>query len=140
MQNISVRRLAGPGFQTFEVVTDRWGLYFEERRRILSSPPPGRYRTWRRLASIRRDSDLAVPQDVLERAGLTLTIHAGVVLLYPEDELGLLQGRFEAHPFAGRAPIDLIVTGAMGGLRAVAGWLAAAGQEGAILPNEADRQ
>lgn len=111
-------RVSGGGLRTFLAIADRWGLTTVERRIVLGWPSNSTYRRWVMRARSRQPLTLSVDQ--LMRISASLGIHAGLQMLYAEEE----QVPWLRHPngnavFGGRPPLALVTCGSLDGLMVV---------------------
>lgn len=108
-------RLSGAGLRTFLNIADRWGLTTTERRIVLGWPAGSTYRRWVRRA--RAEQPLTLSVDQLMRISAALGIHAGLQVLYPEEEqVAWLREPHSNAVFGGRPPLALVTCGSLDGL------------------------
>ena len=134
-------RLSGPGLRTFLAVADRWRLSEEQQLRIAGAPSDTTYRSL--VENVRNGQDLVLDPGVLVRISTILGIYGSLASLYKTDEarLAWLHGPYNATPFNGRAPMDLVLDGSLASLLIVHDFLAAlCAGNGSVPPNEIDRE
>ena len=106
------RRLSGPAVSLFLRTCDLWDLKVEERMAILGGVSRQTYHNWKagKVGALSRDQ--------LERISLVLGVLKGLRLVFAEDAHGVrwLKAVNADAPFRGRAPLELMAEGGMGGL------------------------
>ena len=133
------RRLSAPGFRTFLMICELWGLTDVERLVILGMPLRPTYRNWSKL--VRQQRDITLNVDTLIRISIVLGIHQALGLLYPDERDGVawLRTPNSALAFGGRAPMTLVTCGTQDGLLSVRRFLDAACGGLYMPPNELDQ-
>lgn len=106
------RRLSAPAVALFLRTCDLWDLKVEERTAILGGVSRQTYHNWRsgKVGALSRDQ--------LERISLVLGVLKGLRLVFAEGAQGVrwLKAVNTDAPFRGRAPLELMAEGGMGGL------------------------
>lgn len=113
------RRLSAPAVTLFLRTADLWDLKVEERMAMLGGIARQTYHNWKagKVGPLSRDQ--------VERISLVLGILKGLRLVFAEDAQGVrwLKAVNEDAPFGGRAPLDLMAEGGIGGLHDVRRYL-----------------
>lgn len=131
-------RLSGPGLRTFLNVALRWQLSEEEQVRLLRASSVNELRHWAEAAQAQQS--LTLETDVLMRISALLGLFGDLrqIIATADEERRWLRGKNNAAPFLGRAPIEILLNGALENLLDVRRHVLALGQ-GYHAPNEADR-
>lgn len=134
------RELSGPGLRALLNITQLWQLNEVERLRLLGSPARSTYHQWRSKALA--GQPISLPLDTLLRISGVLGIHKALRILFLTDQEGLhwLRQPNRALPFAGAAPMRLLLNGTPDGITQVRRFLDAmrGGQAMPPLAGEAD--
>lgn len=116
-------RVSGPGFRAFRAIADHWQLDEAKRRTLLGEPPRSTYQNWQKKAETRQD--LSLPLDTLLRISAVLGVHKALGILFQDEAQALiwLKGAHDGLPFAGRAPLDVMLEGTQDGILTVRRYL-----------------
>ena len=113
------RRVSAPAVTLFLRTADLWDLKVEERMAMLGGIARQTYHNWKagKIGALSRDQ--------VERISLALGVLKGLRLIFAEDAQGVrwLKAANEDAPFRGRAPLDLMTEGGIGGLHDVRRYL-----------------
>jgi hypothetical protein len=111
--------LGEAGFRTFLRIADRWRLTEKERIGILGLD------TVAQLAVLEMGETDALAESTLERLSYALGIYKAINTLLPVPERAdsWIRAANTAPTFAGRPPIDRMITGSISDLRAVRQYL-----------------
>ncbi len=75
-----VRDLSGPALRTFFRIAKAWNLDAEQSRNLLGSPGRTTFFRWK------RNQDVVLPKDALERISYVLGIYKALHILFPRPE------------------------------------------------------
>jgi hypothetical protein len=134
------RRLSGPGLRAFLAIADLWGLSEEQRRLVLGLPSRSTFHNWAK--TVREHGELTLGVDTLQRISAVLGIHQALGVLFSSEREGVAWLR-SPHAaavavFAGRPPLDLVVSGTQDGMLTVRRFLDAARGGTYMEPNAVD--
>jgi Protein of unknown function (DUF2384) len=131
-------KLSAPGLRAFLGIAGLWGLTEQERLLVLGLPARSTYHAWVRAA--KGGGRITLPVDTLLRISAVLGIHKALRILFATDAeaVAWLRGPHAALPFAGQAPLALVIGGTQDGLMAVRRFLDAARGGLFMPPNAAD--
>jgi hypothetical protein len=112
-------RVSGPGLRAFRVIADRWGLDEAQRRTLLGEPPRSTYHAWMKKAA--DGAGPTLPLDTLLRISAVLGVHKALTILFVHGTEAMiwLKGPHGGLPFAGRAPMDVMLDGTQDGILTV---------------------
>lgn len=114
---------SGAALRTISAIVDLWQVSHGELASILDVPE----RFLEQWLQVSVDGGrLILDEDILERAGMLIGIYHSLHDITPDEatQIAWLRGPHLSDPFAGRAPLDLMMDGA-GGLKQVHGYLGA---------------
>jgi hypothetical protein len=105
-------RLSAPALRTFVNIAAEWGLSERDRLAVLGQPGRSTYHAW--LAKANAGRSLTLPLDTLVRISAVLGVYKAVKLIFVRegDDVAWLRAPNSGPLFAGRAPLDLITSGA----------------------------
>ena len=105
-------RLGGPALRTFVNIAAEWDLSERDRLAVLGQPGRSTYHAW--LAKAHAGRSVTLPLDTLVRISAVLGIYKAVKLVFVRegDDVAWLRAPNSGPLFAGRAPLDLITSGA----------------------------
>lgn len=113
------RRISAPAVALFLRTADLWDLKVEERMAMLGGIARQTYHNWKagKVGALSRDQ--------VERISLVLGVLKGLRLVFAEDAQGVrwLKAANDDGPFRGRAPLELMTEGGIGGLHDVRRYL-----------------
>ncbi len=101
------KALSGPALRTFFRIAEAWGLDIEEQMALLGQPARSTFFNWK------KDPDVTLPKDTLERISYILGIYKGLQILLPDERAAdSWVKRPNAAPcFGGRSALDRMLSG-----------------------------
>ena len=113
------RRLSAPGLKTFFRIAGLWGLSSEEQMTLLGLTSRSTFFNWR------RDPEVSLSKDTLERISYVLGIYKALRILLPDDKAADAWVRQpNAAPFfGGRSALERMLSGQVADLFVVRQYL-----------------
>jgi hypothetical protein len=113
------RRLSAAGLRAFIRLSERWQLSVAEQMRLLGLRSRSTWFKWR------RDPDVDLPADTLERLSYLLGIYKALQLLFADPQRAdeWLRRPNDAAPFGGRSALDRMLSGQVADLYVVRQYL-----------------
>lgn len=113
------RQLSAAGLRAFMRLSELWHLSVAEQMRLLGLRSRSTWFKWR------RDPEVDLPPDTLERLSYLLGIYKALQLLFPDPRRAdeWLRRPNEAAPFAGRSALDRMLSGQVADLYVVRQYL-----------------
>jgi len=109
------------GLNAFFRILDAWSVTDEERRLLLGNPSRATLRTFK------EGSPEFVTSDTLDRLSYVLGIHKALAILFSqENQVRWLKNPNQDTPFAGKSPLDHMLSGRIEAMREVRRYLDAA--------------
>ncbi|WP_367198824.1 antitoxin Xre-like helix-turn-helix domain-containing protein [Amorphus sp. 3PC139-8] len=101
------RELSAPGLRTFFRIAEEWGLSIDQQMTLLGLTARSTFFKWKKAAP---DS---LSPDTLERISYILGIYKALQILLPGREAakGWIRRPNAASPFAGKAALDVMLSG-----------------------------
>ena len=105
--------------RTFFRIADLWGLSTSEQVALLGAPARSTFFKWK------KDSEVALPKDTLERLSYVLGIYKALQVLLPDEAAAdrWLKAPNAAPLFAGRPALDRMLSGNVADLYVVRQYL-----------------
>jgi hypothetical protein len=113
------RRLSAPGLKAFFRIAELWGLTTDEQMKLLGLTNRSTLFNWR------RDPNVSLPKDTLERLSYILGIYKALAILLPNDKTAdaWVRQSNEAPTFGGRSALDRMLSGQVADLFVVRQYL-----------------
>jgi Protein of unknown function (DUF2384) len=113
------KSLSGPALRTFFRIAEGWGLSVEEQMKLLGLTNRATLYNWR------KDKDVALPKDTLERISYIFGIFKALQILLPDEKAAdAWVKRPNAAPlFAGKSALDRMLAGQVADLYVVRQYL-----------------
>jgi uncharacterized protein (DUF2384 family) len=104
---IDRRGLSGPALRTFFRIADLWQLSVDEQMRLLGLSARSTYFKWK------KDTNVALPRDALERISYILGIWKALQTLLPDERAAdaWVKQPNSAPLFGGRSALDRMLSG-----------------------------
>ena len=101
------RILSGPALRTFIRIAGLWGLSVEEQMTLLGTSARSTFFKWK------RDPNVALPKDTLERISYVLGIYKALQILLPDEGAAdeWVRRPNAAQPFGGRSALERMLSG-----------------------------
>ena len=117
------RRLSGPALRTFFRIARLWELSVDEQMALLGVTARSTFYKWK------KDPNTVLPKDTLERISYILGIYKALQILLPDEKASdeWVKRSNAAHFFAGRSPLDRMLSGQVADLFVVRQYLDAQG-------------
>ena len=74
------KALSGPALRTFFRIAERWGLSVDEQKTLLGVAASSTFYKWK------RDPQVTLPPDTLERISYILSIYKALQILLPDEQ------------------------------------------------------
>mgnify|MGYP003624464857 CR=1 FL=1 len=116
-------QVSGPGLKAFLAITRAWGLTEKDQRILLGEPGRSTYFGW--IKKAQNNQRLSLSLDTLLRISAVLGIHKALKILFVEEAEAMiwLKGPHHGQPFAGQAPLDVMLNGTQDDLMTVRRYL-----------------
>jgi hypothetical protein len=113
------RRLSAPGLRAFFRIAGLWGLSNEEQMTLLGLTSRSTFFNWR------RDPEVGLSKDTLERISYVLGIYKALRILLPDDRAAdaWVRQPNTAAPFGGRSALERMLSGQVADLFVVRQYL-----------------
>lgn len=113
------RQLSAAGLRAFLRLSELWRLSVAEQMRLLGLRSRSTWFKWR------RDPDVDLPPDTLERLSYLLGIYKALQLLFPDPQRAdeWLRRPNDAAPFGGRSALERMLSGQVADLYVVRQYL-----------------
>ncbi len=113
------KRLSAAGLRAFVRLSELWRLSVAEQMRLLGLRSRSTWFKWR------RDPDVELPPDTLERLSYLLGIYKALQLLFPDPQRAdeWLRRPNDAAPFGGRSALERMLSGQVADLYVVRQYL-----------------
>lgn len=113
------RQLSAAALRAFVRLSERWRLSIAEQMRLLGLRSRSTWFKWR------RDPEVDLPPDTLERLSYLLGIYKALQLLFPDPQRAdeWLRRPNDAAPFGGRSALDRMLSGQVADLYVVRQYL-----------------
>lgn len=113
------RRLSAPGLKAFFRVAELWGLSNDEQMTLLGLTSRSTFFNWR------RDPEVSLSKDTLERISYVLGIYKALRILLPDDKAAdaWVRQPNAATPFGGRSALERMLSGQVADLFVVRQYL-----------------
>lgn len=101
------KALSGPALRTFFRIAEAWGLDIEEQMALLGQPARSTFFNWK------KDPNVTLPKDTLERISYILGIYKGLQILLPDERAAdsWVKRPNMAPCFGGRSALDRMLSG-----------------------------
>lgn len=116
---IDRKALSGPALRTFFRIAERWGLSVDEQKTLLGVASSSTFYKWK------RDPQVTLPPDTLERISYILGIYKALQILLPDEQAADAWVRRPNHapPFGGRSALERMLSGHVSDLYVVRQYL-----------------
>ena len=116
---VDAKRLSAPALRTYFRIVDLWGLSAAEQMTILGVTARPTFLKWR------RDPNVVLPEDTLERISYILGIHKALQTLLPDERAAdsWIRRPNTADLFGGRSALDRMLSGQVADLFVVRQYL-----------------
>lgn len=113
------KRLSGPALRTFFRIAEQWGLSVDEQMTLLGLSARSTFFKWK------RDPNVTLPKDALERISYILGVYKALQILLPEEAAAdaWVKRPNDAPLFAGRSALDRMLSGQVADLFVVRQYL-----------------
>jgi hypothetical protein len=113
------KSLSGPALRTFFRIAEAWGLAVEEQMKLLGLTNRATLYNWR------KDREVALPKDTLERISYILGIFKALQILLPDEKAAdaWVRRPNTAALFAGKSALDRMLSGHVADLYVVRQYL-----------------
>lgn len=117
--SIDRKGLSGPALRTFFRIAELWGLSPDEQMTLLGVTARSTFFKWK------KDADVILPKDTLERISYVLGIYKALQILLPDEKAAdAWVKRANAAPlFSGRSALDRMLSGQVADLFVVRQYL-----------------
>ncbi len=104
---VDSKRLSPPALRTFFRVADLWELSVAEQMTLLGVTARSTFLSWR------KDPNVVLPRDTLERISCVLGIHKALQTLFPDERMAdeWIRRPNTAGLFGGRSALDRMLSG-----------------------------
>ena len=101
------RGLSGPALRTFFRIAELWSLSVEQQMALLGLSARSTFFKWK------RDSNVVLPRDTLERISYIVGIYKALQVLLPDESAAdeWVKRPNSAHVFGGRSALDRMLSG-----------------------------
>jgi hypothetical protein len=116
---IDRKALSGPALRTFFRIAERWGLSVDEQKTLLGVAASSTFYKWK------RDPQVTLPPDTLERISYILGIYKALQILLPDERAADAWVRKPNHapPFGGKSALERMLSGHVSDLYVVRQYL-----------------
>ena len=113
------KALSGPALRTFFRIAERWGLSVDEQKTLLGVAASSTFYKWK------RDPQVTLPPDTLERISYILSIYKALQILLPDEQAADTWVRRPNHapPFGGKSALERMLSGHVSDLYVVRQYL-----------------
>jgi hypothetical protein len=113
------KSLSGPALRTFFRIAEGWGLSVEEQMKLLGLTNRATLYNWR------KDKEVALPKDTLERISYIFGIFKALQILLPDEKAAdaWVKRPNAAALFAGKSALDRMLAGQVADLYVVRQYL-----------------
>jgi Protein of unknown function (DUF2384) len=113
------RELSAAGLRTFFRIAEQWGLSAAEQQTLLGVPSASTFYKWK------RDPQVSLPPDTLERLSYLLGIYKALQVLLPDPQAAdaWVRKPNDAPPFGGKPALERMLSGHVSDLYAVRQYL-----------------
>jgi hypothetical protein len=113
------KSLSGPALRTFFRIAEAWGLSVDEQMTLLGLTNRATLYNWR------KDKEVALPKDTLERISYVLGIFKALQILLPDEKAAdaWVKRPNTAALFAGKSALDRMLSGHVADLYVVRQYL-----------------
>jgi len=113
------KHLSGPALRTFFRIAGLWGLSVEEQMTVLGLSARSTFFKWR------KDPNVTLPRDTLERISYVLGIYKALQVLLPDERAAdaWVKRPNAAAPFGGRSALERMLSGQVADLFVVRRYL-----------------
>jgi len=113
------KSLSGPALRTFFRIAEGWGLSVEEQMKLLGLTNRATLYNWR------KDKEVALPKDTLERISYIFGIFKALQILLPDEKAAdaWVKRPNTAPLFAGKSALDRMLAGQVADLYVVRQYL-----------------
>ncbi len=113
------RRLSGPALRTFFNIADLWGVSVVDQMKLLGVTTRSTFFGWK------KNQDVALPKDTLERISYILGVYKALQILLPDEAAAdaWIKKPNEAPIFGGRSALDRMLSGQVADLYVVRQYL-----------------
>ncbi len=112
------RQLSGPALRTFFNIADKWQLGPDEQMKLLGVTARSTFYKWK------KDGEVALPRDTLERISYILGIYKALHVLFPDGAAdSWVKKANSAKLFAGRSALERMLSGNVADLYVVRQYL-----------------
>ena len=113
------RGLSGPALRVFLRIAALWELSVDEQMALLGVTARSTFFKWK------KDPNAVLPKDTLERISYVLGIYKALQILLPDEKAAdeWVKRPNTAHSFAGRSPLDRMLSGQVADLFVVRQYL-----------------
>ncbi len=112
------RHLSGPALRTFFNIADKWCLSPDQQMKLLGVGARSTFYKWK------KDGEVALPRDTLERISYILGIYKSLqILLPPKAAHDWIKKSNDAGIFGGRSALDYMLSGNVADLYVVRRYL-----------------
>jgi hypothetical protein len=116
---IDRKRLSGPALRTFFRIAELWGLSTDEQMILLGITARSTFFKWK------KDADVVLPRDALERISYVLGIYKALQTLLPDEKAAdtWVKRTNTAPLFGGRSALERMLSGQVSDLFVVRQYL-----------------
>ncbi|VAW24019.1 hypothetical protein MNBD_ALPHA11-2402 [hydrothermal vent metagenome] len=112
------RHLSGPALRTFFNIADKWNLNADQQMKLLGVGARSTFYKWK------KDGEVALPRDTLERISYILGIYKSLQVLLPAKAAHeWIKKSNDAKVFGGRSALDHMLSGNVADLYVVRQYL-----------------
>lgn len=113
------KSLSGPALRTFFRIAEHWNLSLDQQMTLLGVTAKSTFYKWK------KDPDVALPRDTLERISYVLGIYKALQILLPDAKASdeWVKRPNTAAPFGGRPALDRMLSGNVADLYVVRQYL-----------------
>lgn len=118
-RDIDRRALSGPALRTFFKIAELWNIATEQQLTLLGMTSRSTFFKWK------KDQNIALPRDMLERISYVLGIYKALQILLPDEKAAdsWIKKPNAAPLFGGRSALDRMLSGNVADLYAVRQYL-----------------
>ena len=116
---ISTKNLSGPALRSFLRITELWNLNVDEQMTLLGLRSRSTYFKWK------KDSEIQLPKDTLERISYILGIYKALQILLPDEQAAdaWVRQPNSATIFGGQSALSRMLSGQVADLYVVRKYL-----------------